>query len=289
MARLRSHIISFLVMLAFGLILTMLGDSGRIDTPQNWAQRLTQPVESWFSEASQRGSALVTTFSNLERLQSENEAMRRQLDALSLVNVQNIELKHENERFRELLDFQESNPNYTLRAAEVVERDEPAQVIGEDVSHLVQAVRIDYGRESGVEPGMSVVTPHGLVGRVLESGDHWAKVLLVTDETSQITALVQEGRASGVVEGTGDELIMRYIPHEQRVEPNDVVLSAGLGGKFPKGLVIGIIESVEKHDTSPWQEAVVRSTIDFTQLEYVFVIRAFVDPPEDEEQNNRPR
>ena len=277
MSRLRNHFITFLIMLAFALVLIMFDQGGRAEVPQDWAQRLILPFESRFAQASHNIDELVDTIQNLNNLKDENEALRRQIETLTLVHVQNIELKQENERFRELLDFQESNPNYTLRAAEVVERDEAAIVIGEEISNLVQAVRIDKGRESGVEPGMSVITPRGLVGQVLESGEGWAKVLLVNDDNSYITSFVQEGRTSGVVVGTGNGLMMRYIPHDQRVEAEDVVLSAGLGGKFPKGLVIGVVESVERHDINTSQEAIVRSTIDFNQLEYVFVIRSFTE------------
>lgn len=277
MNRLRNHFITFLLMLGFAILLILFDQGGRAEVPQDWAQRLILPFESRFSQVSHRIDELVDTVQNLSNLKDENEALRRQIEVLTLVHVQNMELKQENERFRELLDFQESNTNYTLRAAEVIERDEAATVIGEEISHLVQAVRIDKGRESGVEPGMSVITPRGLVGQVLESGEGWAKVLLVNDDNSKITSFVQEGRASGVVEGTGNGLIMRYIPHDQRIEAEDVVLSAGLGGKFPKGLVIGVIESVERHDINTSQEAIVRSTIDFNQLEYVFIIRSFTE------------
>ncbi len=277
MRRLRKHFITFLLMLGFAMILILFDQGGRAEVPQDWAQRLTLPFETRFSQVSHNIDELVDTVQNLSNLKDENETLRRQIEILTLVHVQNTELKQENERFRELLDFQESNPNYTLRAAEVIERDEAATVIGEEISHLVQAVRIDKGRESGVEPGMSVITPRGLVGQVLESGEGWAKVLLVNDDNSKITSFVQEGRASGVVVGTGNGLIMRYIPHDQRIEAEDVVLSAGLGGKFPKGLVIGVIESVERHDINTSQEAIVRSTIDFNQLEYVFVIRSFTE------------
>lgn len=275
MSRLRNHLINFIVILALAIVLVVLDQGGRLEAPQDWSQRLTLPVERWFSQVSQNGSGFISTMRDFSTLKAENETLRRQIDELMLVYVQNAELKKENERFRELLDFQDSNPNYMLHAAEVVARETPARVIGQEVSNLAQAVRIDQGRESGVEKGMSVITPRGLVGQVLESGEGWAKVLLVTDPMSHITALVQEGRAPGIVEGTGDGLLMRYIPHEEEIKADDVILSAGLGAQFPKGLVIGTIESVERHDVNPWQDAVVRSTIDFSELEYVFIIRSF--------------
>lgn len=275
MTRIRSHLTTLTILLAFALVLIALDQSSRLDVPQNVGGRLTMPVESLLAQMTSGADGLFGAFGDVEALRQQNQDMRRQLDELTLVNVQRVELQQENERLRELLGFKQENPNFTLLVAQIVAVDEPARIIGRDVGSLVRGVRINQGRESGIEPGMSVITARGLVGQVVESGDRWSKVLLVTDESSHITALIQESRASGVVDGTGTGVVMRLIPHEQRVEPGDVVLTAGLGGHFPRGLVIGVVESVRRSDINPWQEAVVRSTIEFDELEYVFVIRSF--------------
>ncbi|MBA3534701.1 MAG: rod shape-determining protein MreC [Ardenticatenales bacterium] len=282
MIRVRSHFIILLAMLFFALLLIVLDQGARMERPQDFGQRLVMPAEFGLSTLTRTIGGLFTSIGDIGRLRDENEALRQQLDSLALVHVQLTELQTENERLRDLLGFQEGHPNYTLEVAEIISQGSPAAVVGQEVSNLVQSVRINQGKESGVEPGMSVITAYGLVGRVLESGQGWAKVLLITDDTSRITAVVQQGRAGGVVEGTRQGLVMRYIPHEERVEPNDVVLTAGLGGQFPKGLVIGVVESVERSDINPWQEAVIRPTIDFSQLEYVFVIRSFTQVSEEE-------
>lgn len=280
MARLRRQLLPFFFLVAVAVLLIALDQGNRIAAPQDAGQTFTQPVLRWFSGISSGVGGWFTAFNEIGRLQTENETMRQQLEQLTLVNVQTIELKEENERLRELLAFKESHPNYTLLAAEVVAQEAPAQVIGGESNSLIQAIRIDQGVESGIQPGMSVVTARGLVGRIETVGEGWSQVLLLTDETSAVAAYGLEGRASGMVEGTGDGLTMRYIPHEQRVEPNDVVLTSGLGGGFPKGLVIGTIEEVQRSDVNPWQEATIYSTLDIGQLEYVFVIRSFVGTDE---------
>lgn len=283
MTRTRSHFVIFLALLFLTFFLITLDQGRRMDNPQDMGQRLLLPAEVGISTLVGSIGDFFDTLRNIGQLQQENETLRQQIDNLTLVNVQLTELEKENERLRELLGFKEENPNYLLQVAEIVAQEEPAEVVGQEVSNLIQAVRINQGEEAGVLPGMSVVTARGLVGRVVESGQGWAKVLLITDESSRITAIVQQGRAGGVIEGTRDGLVMRYIPHEQRVEPNDVVLTAGLGGYFPKGLVVGVVESVERSDINPWQEAVIRPTIDFSQLEYLFVIRTFPRQVEEEE------
>ncbi|MDQ4078492.1 MAG: rod shape-determining protein MreC [Chloroflexota bacterium] len=275
MTRVRTHLITFTGLLILAFLLIALDQGRRIEAPQDIGQWLTIPAESGLSSVGHSIGSFVGTVQKLHQLEDENETLRRQVDELTLVNVRSFELEAENRQLREQLGFKEEHPNYVLQVAEIVAQDTPARVVGGEVSNLIQAVRINQGQEAGVEPGMSVITARGLVGQVKESGRGWAKVLLVTDETSRVTAIVQQGRAGGIVEGTGSGLVMRYIPHEQRVEPGDVVLSAGLGGLFPKGLVLGVIESVERSDINPWQEAVVRSTVEFPQLEYVFVIRSF--------------
>jgi rod shape-determining protein MreC len=280
MARLRRQLFPFFFLVAVAILLIALDQGNRIAAPQETGQTFTQPVLRWFSGISSGVTGWFTAFNEIGRLQSENEIMQEQLEQLTLVNVQTIELKEENERLRELLGFKETHPNYTLVAAEVVAQEIPAQVIGGESNNLIQAIRIDQGSESGIEKGMSVVTARGLVGRIEQVGEGWSQVLLLTDETSAVAAYGLEGRASGMVEGTGDGLMMRYVPHEQRVEPSDVVLTSGLGGGFPKGLVIGTIAEVHRSDVNPWQEATIRTTLDVSQLEYVFVIRAFVGTDE---------
>ncbi len=268
-----------MLLLAFLLIALDLGN--RMDTPQDIGQRLTLPAESGLSSVGRNLSESWKALQNLGALRAENETLRRQIDELTLVNVRVIALEAENTQLREQLDFKGDHPNYTLQVAEIVSQEEPATVVGREVSNLAQAIRINQGRESDVLPGMSVVTARGLIGQVVESGQGWAKVLLLTDETSKVTAVTQQGRALGVVEGTNNGLVMRHIPHEQRVEPGDVVLTAGLGGAFPRGLVIGVVDSVERSDINASQEAVVRSTVELAYLEYVFVVRSFIPTPDE--------
>ncbi|HYN89289.1 MAG TPA: rod shape-determining protein MreC, partial [Ardenticatenaceae bacterium] len=255
--------------------LLMLDYGGRLRMPQDFAQRSLMPVERLLALASAEVSNFLATVRDFRTLRAENERLEAELEALTLVNVQRLESEKENEQLRTLLDFKRSNPNYTLLVAQIVARERPARIVGRDPSNLIEAIRIDQGRRDGVVAGMPVVTARGLVGRVSEVGENWAKVLLVIDESSAVTAMVQESRSTGVVEGLGTTLIIRYIPHDQSIEPGDIVLSSGLGGEFPKGLVIGTVEEVRRDDVNPYQEATVRSPVDFNQLEYVFVIKAF--------------
>jgi rod shape-determining protein MreC len=273
MIRSRSNSATLLLLLALALALLGLDRLGHLEGAQDATQRGLGPVERLLTNVSQALSGFTTGLSRFSQLQSENEQLRAELEQLRLVSVQREEAEQENRQLRALLDFKRDNPNYTLLVAQIVQREPPAHVTGYDPSNLVEAIRIDQGQRDGVAIGMPVVTALGLAGRIAEVGENWAKVLLILDETSAVTALVQQSRASGVVEGLGNRLILRYIPHNQSIEPGDIVLTAGLGGEFPKGLVVGTVDTIIRQDVNPYQEARVRSPIDFTQLEYVFVIK----------------
>jgi rod shape-determining protein MreC len=126
---------------------------------------------------------------------------------------------------------------------------------------------------------MPVVTPQGLVGRVTSVGIHWSKVLLIIDPSSSVSAVVQSTRATGVVRGvTGDpngSLVMKYVPQGEAIKVGDVILTSGLGGNFPKRLVIGEVIKVYKQDIELFQEAVIKPSVDFTRLEFVMVLKNY--------------
>lgn len=284
MMELRQRLSPLVLLLLITVGLILLDQSGNFDRPQEIGQTLLAPAERWLTGTYGAVDDVVYTVQNLATLRSENEDLRKQLEELSLVRVQLVETEKENRRLRELLDFKRDNPNFTLLVAQVVAQEEPATVISVDPSNLVQAVRIDQGSTDGIKMGMPVVNARGLVGRITDVGENWAIVSLIIDESSAVTALDQQSRASGVVEGTGTGLIMRFIEHDQSVEVGDVILTSGLGEEFPKGLVIGTVQDVNQREVDPYQEAVIEPPIDFNSLEYLFVVRAFQPTiPEPEE------
>ena len=193
-------------------------------------------------------------------------------DALTIENVQLKEVEAENQRLRRLLEFAKVNPGYDYRGGEVI-----ARVIGRDPSVYLDFIMIDLGEKHGVTPGMPVVTERGLVGRITALHDTTSEVLLITDVNSAVTALIQTSRATGVVRGlAGGGLLLDQIPQDVEVHEGEIVITAGLGGNFPKNLVIGQISKVYQQDYEMFQQARVRPTVDFRNLEQVLVITNFV-------------
>ena len=210
---------------------------------------------------------MVRVASHSVTLQSETEALRRENAELRNQIVLLDEARIENEMLRRQLNFKSAVPNRRLLSAEV---------IGHDPSNLLQYLIIDRGARDGIEMGMPVLAAEGLAGRISETSAASAKVMLITDPSSSVSALIQRTRATGVVEGyPGHELIMRYIPQGDTVAPGDIVLTSGLGGNFPKRLLIGQVASVVQTDVEMFQEARLIPAVSLRDLEAVMVLLSF--------------
>lgn len=259
------------LLIAATLLAIVLHEVGYLQSVEDIVLRLITPVQRRFSALAYTVGETLQTLRDLGTLRQENARLRRENDALTIENVQLKEAEAENERLRHLLDFARANPTYDYRGGEVI-----ARVIGHDPSIYLDFIVIDLGERQGVRSGMPVVTERGLVGRVAQVHDTTAEVLLITDVNSAVTALVQNSRATGVVRGVaGGGLLLDHVPQDVAVHEGEIVITSGMGGVFPKGLVIGQISKVYQQDYEMFQQARVRPTVDFRNLEQVLVITNF--------------
>ena len=184
-----------------------------------------------------------------------------------------------NERLRKLLQFREK-----LSTSMVA-----AEVIGQDPSSWFKSVTINKGERDGVRKGMAVISPEGVVGQILKAAPHYATVLLITDYNSAIDSIVQKTRARAIVEGKGENRCqLKYLLRTEEVKVGDVILTSGLGGNFPKGLLIGEIRKVEKKGHGIFQYAELVPSVDLTKLEEVLVITES-SVPSAEEKAKKPK
>ncbi len=148
-----------------------------------------------------------------------------------------------------------------------------ARVVSNERSSLFKTIIIEKGTDDGIVEGLPVVTSQGIVGRIIESSWNVSRVLLVTDYNSNIDALVQGSRAQGILQGGGPQLCrLKYVQRTDEVKPGDTLVTSGLGGIFPKGLVLGMIATAEKRETGLFQHVEVMPAVDFTKLEEVLVL-----------------
>ncbi len=199
----------------------------------------------WLVDARQQNQILL----------QENLQLRSQLERVEEIRLQN-------ERLRALLAFVDDLDRPAL----------PAQVIGEDASSWARTVTIDKGTRAGLRNGLPVVAADGVVGRIIKTAPNSSRVLLVTDASSAVAALVQRTRARGVVRGRGKDLVLDYALRTADIQEGDLLVTSGMGGIFPKGLTLGRIKTIKRGDFGLFQQVEVTPAADFSHLEEVMVI-----------------
>jgi rod shape-determining protein MreC len=233
--------------------------------------RATVPLQKGISQVVAQVGSLSQTARDLHSLRQRNEELEAENARLLLETVRLREIEVEAALQRDLLNFAQSHPSFDIQGAHIV-----GLVIGRDPSNLQRYVTLDVGRKAGVARNMPVVTNRGLVGRISEVGDSWSRVLLITDVSSSVNAITQSTRATGLVQGRPDGLpVMRNIPQGDTISIGDTVFTSGLGGNFPRQILIGQITAVERNDYDLYQTASVQPTVDFYHLEMVLIITDF--------------
>jgi rod shape-determining protein MreC len=233
---------------------------------------------------------MFQTVREARELRAEVDALQAESDALMVENIRLKEYKAEVEQLRAMLSFVSEYPVSAYVGADVVGRDACdtfpcGEVVGVDPNPYLRYITVNVGAQHGVDVGDPVVgAGAGLVGRVAEVGPRTSKVQLLTDGDSSAAVLLQTSRVTGLVVGQPDgTLRMKYIPQDEEIEVGDIVLTSGLGGVMPKGLVVGQVAKVEGMDYELHKEAVIEPAVDFRRLELVLVVTAFEPVPLDEE------
>lgn len=278
-----------LALLVIGLLLLVLHESGYLSPVENLLHYVLDPLQRAFAGLVENTGDLFKTVREARELRPQVEELQGEVDALTVENVRLREYEAEVQQLRALLNFVSEYPVSAFVGADVVGREACdtfpcGEVVGMEPNPYLRYVTINVGSQQGLEVGMPVVSSGaGLVGRVAQVSPRTAKVQLLTDIDSAVAVLLQTSRVTGLAVGQPDgTLHMEYIPQEQTVEVNDTVLTSGLGGVVPKGLVVGEVTEVRQVDYELHQAAIVEPAVDFSRLELVLVITAFEQIPLDE-------
>ena len=279
-----------LLLLVLGLLLLVFHESGYLTPVENVLHYVLDPLQRAFSSVVEATGGLFETVREVRELRAEVEELQVQVDALTVENVRLREYEAGVEQYRALLNFVSEYPISAYLGADVIgweacDTFPCGEVVGTEPNPYLRYVTINVGTRQEVEVGMPVVSSGaGLVGRVAQVGPRTAKVQLLTDPDSAVAALLQTSRVTGLVVGRPDGVLcMEYIPQEESINVGEIVLTSGLGGFVPKGLVVGQVTEVQQVDYALFQTAIVRPVVDFSRLELVLVITAFEQIPLDEE------
>ncbi len=198
----------------------------------------------------------------LQNTSRENEELKRENGALKLEITQLQSKASEADRLAALLKFRQTNAAVPMVAA---------RVIAGSADSGSQTIYLDRGERDGIRRDMGVITPDGVVGKVIESYKDTAQVLLLTDEHSGVGAMLVDSRLQGPVGGTGEPLlVMKYIPNDDNVNSGERVVTSGMDRIFPRDLPVGTI--VEIKSGNPFKQLRVKPAASLERLEEVFVL-----------------
>lgn len=268
----------FLVAAFFVLLaLVFLSASGRLTSPlaSHAVSMVISPFQvpiSWVAEKLYGTRAWLW---DVYAVYDQNRALRQEVTELRIQNARAREAVAENLRLHTLLGYKETMTQFDLVSA---------RVIGRETSTWTEMIVIDRGTMQGVRESMPVVTSQGLVGVVTETTPYSAEVRLLTDPRSAVGAIVQrpESRAAGIVQGDlSDALYPRMVnlPKASDIVEDDILVTSGFGGIYPKGIHIGKVKRVTMDVGGLLKIAHLETAVDFTRLEDVAVIVASREEP----------
>ena len=206
--------------------------------------------------------SLWTGYIGLRHVKAENDALKRDLAAAQIAVQEQRALADRTRGLENLLGLRKQLTLNTVAA----------EIIGAAASPDFRTLTIDKGTRDGVRADMSVIAPAGIVGRLVVPSLRSAKVQLLIDRNAAAGAIIERTRAQGVVVGSGDDrLRMEYVSEVFDIVVGDVVMTSGIDGIYPKGFVIGQIESVERSGGA-YKRITIKPAVDFRSLEEVLVV-----------------
>lgn len=272
------------IIILVALIGFSIRDRGNITWPEKFVKDVTGFGQNMISKPV---SAVEEFFENVGRLRNtyeENEKLRTNLDKIAQLESDVIRLEKDNVELRKLLEKEESLADY-----------EPVQatVIARNPDRWYDLITIDQGESNGIEPDMAVMTASGLVGKVKSTSKFTSTVQLLSanDAQNRVSALIQSDKANyGLIEGYDEEkrmLKMTKIPSDAKVEKGQAVTTSGLGGVFPKGLVVGNVMDLVPDEFGLTQTALVEPAASFYDLEHVMVSKRAMTKVLPKEENRQ--
>ncbi len=258
--------ISFLIFFSILIIIFALlffRSKGSFSSVDSGITEIFQPVGVVFTNASGGIKDFFTNLANIGNLEKENKQLRLKVNDLESKNARMAADIGENESLKRALGFKENSGFQTIAAS----------ITFFDPTNARESIMIDKGTKDGIKPGMAATSEGFLIGRVTQVYGDSSQILLISDPLSDVPALIPDISADGLVQGQiGMGITMNQIQQDANLQAGQNVVTSGLGGSYPKGILIGKIENITKKNNSIFQSASVRTQIDFNALERVQVI-----------------
>ena len=224
---------------------------------------VVSPVQEGLASSKQSLSSLWDNYLSIVDTSKENSILKKQISRLESDITSMEEMRKENLRLKRLLSFSE----------EVSHQKIMAQVVGWDSANEFKVIRLNKGTRHGIKAMAPVVTNQGLVGYVYRATENYSDVLTILDQNNRVDIVVERTRTHGIVEGVFNfKCALKYIMRNEHVEVGDKLITAGVGGIYPKGIKVGMITDISKENFGMTLSIEVVPSVDFDKLEEVLVM-----------------
>ncbi len=233
-----AHRFSFVLLLMAAVALMVLGrvDPAAVEGIRTRVTDTLSPLMAMFTQPAASIGDIADDIHDLARLRAENEALLAENAALQEYRQAAFRLEAENLSLRTLMNYRPTVPHAFLSA----------RVIGDNSGAYVRSLAVNLGAENGLRDGQAAMGPRGLVGRVVQTGEETARILLITDLNARIPVVLEDSRQRAVLGGdNSDRPRLMYLPPEFDIEVGARVVTSGHGGMFPPGLPVGTVASVD--------------------------------------------
>lgn len=240
------------------------GEGRQVYLLRLWANAAATPIERLTHNVGFSVRDLWNNYIDLRHTRQQNADLRRQIANLRLEQASFAQDALQGHRLQAMLDFQQHYVAHTIAA----------QVIGTSGSDLARILTLDKGAAEGLKPDMAVITPDGVVGKLRDVFPHTAQLALLNDPSSGAGVLLESSRIRAIVRGTvTGRLQIGNLTADSRIRPGETILTSGGDLVFPRGLPVGVIESVAPDpDHQPYTSILLKPAANLAQLEEVLVI-----------------
>lgn len=233
---------------------------------ENAVSAIVMPVQNGLTYLKNKLSGNNTFFDDINKLKEENEQLKEKSTELEKQLREFEIVKSENQTLKEYLGLSEQYAEYTTK---------PAYVINKDIGNYSNVIVINVGEKDGIKVNMTVISEKGLVGHVISTTQNTAKVQTILDTASTVSVTMSTSRDSLICKGTLEDkktLKATNIPTQANAVQGDKIETSGMGGIYPKGILVGTIKEIKGTQNIIDRYAVVTPAVDFDKLETVLVI-----------------
>jgi len=242
----------------------------RVAKPRGLVMEALAPFQTAAARLADGGASIIHDYLDLVGVQRENARLRAELAREETQRTRLAELEAENLHLSDLLELKQA---LALKSA-------AANVIGADASGLARTLVVEGGSNLGFEAGMAALSTDGVVGKLIAVGPSSSRVLLINDHNSALDAFDQRSRVRGIVAGVVDDgLVMKYVDRSEDVKSGDTIVTSGLDGIFPRGLLVGEVTAVVREGPGLFLTVNVAPAADFRRLEQVLVVTERIPQP----------